>query len=531
MKHAISATLLILLLVTTTLAQQKKAGPIFKHTMKMAWADIEPITDDDNGTYYLLYPYGAIMAGAVVGPKEYYIGRVDESLEMSKTGLLVLQKDEQEREFEFALESNGSIYVFSSYQDISEKTTYLYAQTFNKETFALNDDLRKIGQVDFTGENRFKNAVFEYEFSQDRSKLLITYYLLDKDGSLIRFGYDVLDSSLKRLSNWNGLVDMSEGIYQFDQFRISNSGSVYLLTRFFSNKKEFNNSTKLKKDALLSSSRSMVYESDYEIKVIKFSHSSGSTKVLPVDLASQFITVTDMVISGSKLTFIGFYAPVGSSLPEGAFYMEMDGNGKILKTDKSHFGDLFIQPSDVSDKENGLLNTAEYDSYRFVIKDIIHRSNGGFALAAERTVTQTKTQNSGGYVTVTTVNHTDDIAVVDVSASGKISKVHKIEKSQQTMNLGYLFSSFYCTESKGKLLVFYTNLGKSNATMMGKMIKTKAYLTTIDGQGNLDKKVIFSATSDRITLRAKDSYQRQDGNMVLYGHENNRYSGFIEITP
>ncbi|CAN0225308.1 unnamed protein product, partial [Chrysoparadoxa australica] len=138
--------------------------------------------------------------------------------------------------------------------------------------------------------------------------------------------------------------------------------------------------------------------------------------------------------------------------------------------------------------------------------------------------------NSGGQVTTYSLDHTDDIAVIDVSEDGDISGVYKIEKNQQTTGLGYLFSSYYFTEVDDKLCYIFTSLGKDNANLTGKMRDTKAELVAIDQSGNMTRKELFNSENDRITLRALDSFKSGSGDLILYGHENNRYARFIKVS-
>ncbi len=515
---------------STGQAQEKTLGPMIKMTMKEAWADLEPLASDQKGTYYLLVPYAEVISGPVLGGgSEYSIGRVNNQMEMEITKPLSFEFQGKALEYEFVFEMGEKVLFFTSFQNQDQKKTYLFVQSLNLEKLELNDDLKKIGEIDFSGHNKYKTADFDYEISPDSSKLLITYSLLDDDNYMLSFGYDVYLSTFEQVSSWNGTLDMSDGIYMFDQFRITNKGDVYLLTRYFTNEKALDKSADFKKNGLLSSSRSLEFRANYETRIVKLG-SDHQSKIIQVSIPSQFLVTAELGVSDDHLIIIGFYSAPESALPEGAVFQKLDGSGNVIKVSTKDFGDLFAQPSDISNKSNGLLTDSDqYENYRFVIKDIHYKNDGGYVLSAERTVNQVKTQNSAGQVTTYSVDHTDDIAVIDVSKNGDIKGVHKIEKNQETTGLGYLHSSYYFCEAGDKLHFIMSNIGKSNTTLMGKWKDTRAELVTIDQSGNQTRKELFNSNDDRITIRSRDTFKDKRGSLVLYGHENNRYARFVRI--
>ena len=530
-KSAIICILLSSIFYTCVYGQVDVKGPMIRMTTSAAWADLDPIGEDGTYVYYIHIPYGEVMSGPVLGDSDYYLGKVNKkSMELDKTEVLDLSYGDSELTFEFAARWGSEIYIFSSFQNSEQKKTYLFVQSVNTSSLTLNDDLKKIGEVDFSGESKYKNASFDYEFSLDSSRVLMTHSLLDKEGSMLRFGYEVYDKDFNQLDQWTGNLAMADGIYLFDQFRISNDGEVFLLTRYYPDKKTYRKSTDMDKDGFLTGSHSVEYEANYEIRVVRFNKEQQETSIIPIELAGQFLTTVDIGLKDNHVILIGFYSPVGSTLPEGAAFIELNPNGKVLKMDKKIFGDLFKEPSDTQNKSNGILGNVQYDNYRFVLDDIYYKSDGGLILAGERTVVQTKTQNSGGTVTVTTVYHTDDLAIIDVSPDGDIQGVHKIEKNQQTTGLGYLYSSFFIAEVDGEIHILLTSLGKSNVTMLGKLRGTQAELISIGKTGTIGRQEIFNSDDHRITLRAQDCYFTNEGEVVIYGHENNRFARFMKAS-
>lgn len=502
------------------------AGPMIKQTMQMSWADLEPLGSDASGVYYVLVPYAAVIQGMVLGDSDYYIGRVGNNLEMETPVPMDFAYNDEKVSYEFALELKGRYYVFTSYEDKSNKKWVLFAQQVSTNDLSLGER-RKVGDIDFSDE-RFKRASFGYELSEDESKILVTYSLLDKDNSLVSFGYDVLDAQLNKQTEWMGNLDMSDGIYMFDQFRVSNKGDVFLITRYFADKKEYRQNTDLKKAGFLSSTRSLEFEPNYETRVVKFG-SGTTTKIFPVALSDKFLTTADIEFFNQKLILQGFYSSKENTLPEGAVTMQIDATtGKVLKTSMKPLVESYALPSNTDIKSTGLSSDDQFTNYRFLLKNIIKRSTGGYTFIGERLVVQTKTQRSGNTVTTYTVYHNDDLAVVNVSASGDIMSMQKVEKSQQSTDLGYFYVSYFAREKGGKLDILFTDLGKNSVNMLGAFKDTSATLVTIATDGTQSRAEVFNSETQEVTLRASDCFETEDGSILINANKNNRYSRFMK---
>ncbi|HEY3429206.1 MAG TPA: hypothetical protein VGK39_00935, partial [Cyclobacteriaceae bacterium] len=89
-------------------------GTMVKQTMKESWADIEPIGQDDQGVYYVMFPYSAVIAGPVIGDSDYYISLVNDKGELVKKQAINFLIDGKESRYEFTKELNGKLLIFTS---------------------------------------------------------------------------------------------------------------------------------------------------------------------------------------------------------------------------------------------------------------------------------------------------------------------------------------------------------------------------------------------------------------------------------
>ena len=483
--------------------------------MKEAWADIEPLGQDEKGIYYLAIPYSEVMSGPMIADGDFYLFLVNDAAERVKSNPANFIVDGQASHFEFTREIEGKILVFTSVENKKERTVSFYALELDKNNLQLANP-RKVVELSFADlKKEYERASFKSEPSRDKSKLLISYSLIDDENMMLTFGYVVLNSAMKEVYKWSGNLDMSDGVYLFDQFRISNKGEVYLQTRYFSNEKAHDKNVKMKKTNALSTTRSMEYQKNYEYRIVKFE--GNNTKIISIPNKARFYDVLDTEIApDGNLLMIGFYSPLQEELmPVGAVSMKVNVKTGAIQESTKEFGNAFEMPSDITIKNNGLAAGKEqYLKYRFIVSDIHFNKNGGYTLIGERNVTQTKRAQNTYY----TVNHLDDLAVVDVSASGTVTGVYKVDKSQQAESLQIFNASYFYTEHNNKRYLAFANMGKGSLN--------ESVLVTLTPDGQQTREVMFTTKDAEITIRPKDC-KLHNGKLVMYGNKNNRYVRWV----
>lgn len=510
--------LLLFVSSATTFAQspqQLTLGQMVRQTMKESWADIEPLGQDDQGVYYMAIPYKEVISGPMIADADFYLFLVNDQAELVKRNPVNFTVDGKASHYEFTEEINGKIIVFTSVENKKEKSVSFYAHELDKKNLQLANP-KKVVQLSFAQVKKdYERASFKSELSHDRSKLLISYGLVDDEGSMLTFGYVVVDSAMKELYKWAGNLDMSDGVYLFDQFRVSNKGEVCLQSRYFKNEKAHDKNTSMKKTNMLSTTRSMEYKKNYEHRIVKFDN--NNTKIIPIPNKDSFYDVLDIEIApDGNLVLIGFYSPLAEeTLPVGAVCLKVNAKTGGIQESKKEFGNDYEMPSDISIKNNGLVaGKDQYLKYRFILSDIHFNKNGGYTLIGERNVLQTKRMQNTFY----TVNHLDDLAVVDVSTAGVVTSVYKVDKSQQAEDLELFNASYYYTEHNNNKYLAFANLGKGNFR--------ESVLVTISPNGKQTREVMFTTKDSEVTIKPKDC-ELYKGKLLMYGNKNNRYVRWI----
>jgi len=144
-------------------------------------------------------------------------------------------------------------------------------------------------------------------------------------------------------------------------------------------------------------------------------------------------------------------------MPIGAACLKVNMKTDAIQASVKEFGNAFERPIGITIKNNAMITGKDqYLKYRFIPSDIQFNKNGGYTLIGERNVTQSKRTHNAIY----TVNHLDDLAVVNVSATGAVVEVHKVEKSQQVEGLWLLNASDFYTEYNNNRYLAFSNLGK-----------------------------------------------------------------------
>ncbi len=85
--------------------------------------------------------------------------------------------------------------MFSSFVNQELKKNILYVQSVNKRSLELENNLRKIGEIDYAGNSEGNAGGYDFAISRGRSKILVYYNLPYKQGQNVRFGFHMLDKS------------------------------------------------------------------------------------------------------------------------------------------------------------------------------------------------------------------------------------------------------------------------------------------------------------------------------------------------
>ncbi|MDR0367550.1 MAG: hypothetical protein LBH82_00235, partial [Bacteroidales bacterium] len=165
-KTAIISTVLCAVLMTLSLSSQAQQtrwskGLKAKYTHLLSGYNI--IGHDENVVY--AYPKMNVLKLMKLNPS---------TMAMTEA-TYTLKGAEGNRDLEFIVMLKDELYLFSSVQDKKRKKHVLYVQTVNKSTLRPNTSLKKVVELDYAGESNRRPALFFYDISPDKSKLLVAY--------------------------------------------------------------------------------------------------------------------------------------------------------------------------------------------------------------------------------------------------------------------------------------------------------------------------------------------------------------------
>ena len=502
-------------------------GPPYKMS-KTYWYDIDPIGDDATGHYYLFYPNK--------GNNSCLIGRASQKtmgIEEIKKNELIFETKELELQFGFEL--GGISYIFSSFQNNKLQKVFLFAHVLDRKDLTIKKNPVPVAEIDYSKFNKYKISSFSYRLSPDGSKVLFLHILLDTDNSLLASGFKVADQYLKLLHQTAEIAFEEAGVYRFENYYLSNSGEVLMLTKHFDKKKDYKKNLNMKRQGFFSNTHFWEEEANFDYKLIKTDKGSRQ-KTFTFSLPNVFITQVDVTTKDDGgILCLGFYSENEDAIPDGIFSQEISDKMAVIHTDQKDLEGKFNQPlkyvNNTYDGHGLFNNRDDLTNFRFAIKKIIRKKSGGYAFAAERRATLSKTYKTGSYSAVTYgVFHTDDILLADVMGNGKINWIRQIEKSQETIAESALYSSFDFEEHDNNLMLFFTNFVEKNLKITYKVVGTESVMVLVRPDGTSTRQVIFTDAADKLTITPDDVSKAADGSFMVYGRNGTSLVGFFKVS-
>lgn len=476
-------------------------GETIRMTMKNYFFNMEIIGRDETGVYGIQMPAKEVYGGNTLGGiRNYQLARYNNtSLDNPELFELMLKDHDMERNYEFAAQVGNQFYIFSSFQNRKLRKTFLFAETVNKKSLGLNNDLKKIAEVDWSDESRSDRANFGFRFSPDRSKLMIRYNLVNKESEVLRFGLCALDHNFQLLWQNDAPIPVKEGaIFNFRRFFIDNKGDVYLLGLLFKSEKDLAATNNLRKKSLLSSKRMVQREPNYVYQVISYTNKGKTIADFVVEEAGKFITDLNIGINGKQdIILTGFYADEAMVSVKGAFSMRIKKGSKTITDKIFHpFDKDFIveglEDKDARDVLEGLAAGEEYDKYQYNMEDIQFHENGTFSMVAEQFVEESKTVRNGSYVSTEYRYYDDNVIIVTFKPSGEVAWKRKISKHQFTHSVSRGFASFALLENSNKMYFVFNEFPE------GKPQRAKAVMVQVGADGALHREDLFTYEEKKI---------------------------------
>ncbi len=457
--------------------------------------------------------------------------RYDLEMNRSKIVKLDLRDRYIKRSFEFITMLNKKLYIFSSRYDKRNKKDYLYVQTIDKSTLLLNNDSKKIAEIDYSKKTLFNSGGFGFRMSRDDSKILIFYNIPNKKKEKERFGFHVYDENFSQIWEKNETLPYEESLFIIEDFKVDNNGNVHLLSTMYNEK------LKIRKKG----------KPNYKYLILSYMDLGSRVEEYSIDVKDKFLTNMQIAITDEQnIICAGFYSKNGTMSIIGSYFLTLDGKThETLSRSFKEFGIEFITQNMTKRQEKRTKKRADkgrnVEMYEYSLDEIILKSDGGAILIGEqyyvKVVTTTTTSSNGSRSTKTDYYYYyNDIIVINISPDGEIEWAEKIAKRQITANDNAAFSSYISVVSDNNLyFIFNDNMknldygGEGKIYNFDKSKRSLVVLVELDGLGKQTRKVLFSAKEAEVLTRPLISAQVSENEVILFG-QRRRKQRFAKLT-
>jgi len=460
---------------------------------------IDAIGKDKDYFYYLYLPYRAAYNEISHGSTEsYFLAKYDHKLNLINKAEINLTEGKKEKQFQGIFHLNDKLYLFSSFQNEKEKKHYLFVQSINKETLAPNEDIKLIGEIDYSGLNKYNTTYFNYEFSGDSSKVLVYFNMVNKSDENLKYGMYVYDNLMNLLwKNENIVPQFGEGVFSYKEFKIDNDANVYLLGKIYKDLKNYNASAMFRKIGFFSSDKYFPDLPNYTYQLYKFSNNGTTEKNIFIRLNGKFIrSLAFLPVNESNIQCAGVYSSEETISAKGSFTFKIDMvSGKTENIDTKEFSsDLIEAGLDEKELENvreSIKDNEEWDPYNYLLSDVITRENGEKYIIAEQYLVGEKKESNGKYVYYKPIYIRNDIFIINISAENKIDRIDKVTKRQYSVSTEQ-YSSYGVNENNGSFYFVFMDILRKN-TMLKNAETGNTYLVAIDSKGEQKRSIIYDA--------------------------------------
>jgi len=528
-KNTFMKTLTTLLLIITSvfyLSAQDinyniKSTEVFRDKLVERSAGLKAIGAINEFAYILYKPYTDIYSGATIGGKmNHYIGKFDKDVNLIKKVELSLEQKGKEVDFEGIQIINNRILVFFSFQNEAEKMHYLFSRSINAETLELEDDTRMIADLDYSGISKYKRTSVQYEISEDKSKIMFFYTILNKNGEPLRFAVQVYDNQLNLIWRKNVSPKFETGVFSFEQFRVDNNADVYLLGAHYADKKNYYESAHFKDKGFFSSDTYFTDVPNFTYQLYKFSNMGAKEEYENIGLYSKFIRSMSFTAHDGKVLFSGVYSNPNTISARGAFSFYYDvSTGKKTAVSSIDFSTDLIEYG-FSEKElkrfkRSIDDKTEYDPFDYIISEAKTLSDGTKYFTAEQFITGTKVERVGNQIVYSTIYLYNDVFVIRLKTDNSIDTIEKISKRQYSLNTAR-YNSFIDFEKDGRLYFIYNTI-KNKDTMFKNVEIGETYMSKIDKDKSVVTEVYKTPESFKVPLIMPVTEVQLPNKSVMYG--------------
>jgi len=315
---------------------------------------------DNTGIYVLKHTRGAF--GAILSSTLEHFDN-----NFNKTKSVRIKNNKKKLKFEFILHLNNKLYIFSSLIDKKLKSNFLFVQDINKKTLLPNNDLVKVAENDYEKHSKNNTGKYYFRISRDSSKVLIYYDKPNKKNKSERFSIHIFDTDMNQLWEKQILLPYKNKLFDIKNYKISNTGDVYILSIKYKDKKK----------ARIGDKPNYIYN------ILGYTNSGNDLIEYPVSIEGKFLTHMQIAINNENdIICGGFFSQKGTHYIKGSYFLKIDGKTTEI-TDKifHNFSIDFITQNLNKSKKKKLEQRAKEDRNvemsNYNLHDIILKDDGG----------------------------------------------------------------------------------------------------------------------------------------------------------
>lgn len=441
--------------------------------------------------------------------------KYNSSFNLVQTVLLEPEFEGNKLTVENCFESNGNIYILTSFLNQKLEKRFLFVQQVNRKTLAAEGKMHKVAELNFR--KRYNAGFFGIEFSRDSSHILIYANTESKKDEPDKFSLQVFDADLNPIWEKEVTMPYSENSFVEKDYAIDNNGNVFILGIRYPEKGE----EKPKRGKSSYDYRILSYREDGE-DVIEYTASIGD------------LFLTDMMIDVSPKKDIicaGFYSERGTFSIKGTYYMRINRETKEVDKISLKEFDLDFVTMNFTDRqkekvEKKVAKGKNVELYNYDLNDLIPRGDGGAVLLAEQYYYRVVcSRDSRGVTVCHTYYHYHDIFVISISPDGDIEWATKIPKYQVSVDDGGYYSSYASMITNDRLYLLYNDTRKNLDQNLQSKLKNYRLgdkngvivLASVDFLGNMERKALQSNAEISTILVPKFSSQISSDRLFLFG--------------
>lgn len=516
---------------------QIEKGDACKIKLTELFSKVQTIGQDEDYLYFLQYPIDFDMDGIVQKKiKNFFVTKHDkESLQQVGQREVEIEDNNRKRQVYGASQIGGELCFFTGFQNESHKKHYLFVQSINKETLEVENNVKKIGEIDYSGIRKYNNTFFEYDMSPDSSKLMIYYNVQDDDGLILRHGMYVYTSRFEKLwENKYLTLGKEGGVFNYRDFSVDNNGDVFIITRKFENQEEYDKSPYFQTKNSHPQENCFPDLPNYKSEVFEVCNQGKEVRKLDVELPNKFIRSIGIGVDKQGYVYCGgIYSDPGMISAKGVFIFKFDES----LTKKLELGmreipekeiDIYFQDNSLNYFHDCMGNEKEWDPYDYLLSNIGFTKDGNAYFVAEQYI-KAKLYGVDAIIYFPIYR---DLLFVNSDNKCQINVLSRIEKRQYCMNPNFNIitsmiphKSYLLMEYNNQFSFVFKDYYRNLKMSTKKVVESHGNLVSINKSGEQNRVVFQDADCEKCpNIMPETAIRISDNELVFYSLAINRKS-------